>query len=134
MHSKEGRKMSTETTEKILYIGTNAGDNPEKAAMPFVMANAALAMDIGATVCLQGNGVYLAQKGYAEKTLPPGGFPPLKKLISEFIELGGNLLVCVPCIKERNIDEKQDLIEGSKTTAAGALNVEAIESNAVFVY
>jgi uncharacterized protein involved in oxidation of intracellular sulfur len=126
--------MSTETTEKILYIGTNAGDNPEKAAMPFVMANAALAMDIGATVCLQGNGVYLAQKGYAEKTLPPGGFPPLKKLISEFIELGGNLLVCVPCIKERNIDEKQDLIEGSKTTAAGALNVEAIESNAVFVY
>jgi uncharacterized protein len=134
MHSKEGRKMSTETTEKILYIGTNAGDNPEKAAMPFVMANAALAMDIEATVCLQGNGVYLAQKGYAEKTLAPGGFPPLKKLISEFIELGGNLLVCVPCIKERNIDEKQDLIEGSKTTAAGALNIEAMESNAVFVY
>ena len=45
----------TEQTEKILYIGTNAGDDPEKAAMPFVMANAALAMDIEATVCLQGN-------------------------------------------------------------------------------
>jgi uncharacterized protein involved in oxidation of intracellular sulfur len=124
----------SEQPEKILYIGTKAGDDPEKAAMPFVMASAALAMDIGATVCLQGNAVYLAQKGYAEKMLPPGGFPPLKKLISEFIELGGKLLVCVPCIKERHIDETTDLIAGAQTTAAGALNVEAMESNAVFVY
>ena len=124
----------TEQTEKILYIGTNAGEDPEKAAMPFVMANAALAMDIEATVCLQGNGVYLALKGYTEKMTAPGGFPPLKKLVSEFIELGGKLLVCVPCIKERNIDEATDLIEGAQTTAAGALNIEATESKAVFVY
>jgi uncharacterized protein involved in oxidation of intracellular sulfur len=126
--------MSTEQTEKILYIGTRAGDDPEKAAMPFVMANAALAMDIEATLCLQGNGVYLAQKGYADTMMPPGGFPPIKKLVSEFIELGGKLLVCVPCIKERNIDETTDLVEGAQTTAAGALNVEATESKAVFVY
>lgn len=126
--------MSTEQTEKILYIGTKAGDDPEKAAMPFVMANAALAMDIEATVCLQGNGVYLAQKGYADTMMPPGGFPPLKKLVGEFVELGGKLLVCVPCIKERHIDEATDLVEGAQTTAAGALNVEATESKAVFVY
>jgi uncharacterized protein involved in oxidation of intracellular sulfur len=126
--------MSPEKTEKILYIGTKAGDDPEKAAMPFVMANAALAMDIEATVCLQGNGVYLAQKGYAEKTLAPGGFPPLKKLVSEFVELGGKLLGCVPCIKERHIDEATELVEGAQTTAAGALNVEAMESDAVLVY
>ena len=126
--------MTTEQTEKILYIGTKAGDDPEKAAMPFVMANAALAMDIGATVCLQGNGVYLALKGYTDKMPAPGGFPPLTKLVREFIELGGKLLVCVPCIKERHIDEATDLIAGAQTTAAGALNVEATESKAVFVY
>ena len=44
------------------------------------------------------------------------------------------VLVCVPCIKERNIDEATDLIEGAQTTAAGALNIEATESKAVFVY
>lgn len=126
--------MTSEPTEKILYIGTKAGDDPEKAAMPFVMANAALAMDMEATVCLQGNGVYLAQKGYTDTMMPPGGFPPLKKLVSEFIELGGKLLVCVPCIKQRHIDEATDLIAGAQTTAAGALNVEATESKAVFVY
>lgn len=127
--------MMTETqVEKVLYIGTQAGDAPEKAAMPFVMANAALAMDIQATVCLQGPGVYLALKGYAEKMLPSGGFPPMPKLIQDFLELGGQLLVCVPCIKERHIDEARDLIEGARTTAAGALNLEAMASKAVFVY
>ncbi len=44
------------------------------------------------------------------------------------------MLVCVPCIKERHIDEATDLIEGAQTTAAGALNIEATESKAVLVY
>lgn len=44
------------------------------------------------------------------------------------------LLVCVPCIKERKINEATDLLEGAQTTAAGALNIEAMESKAVFTY
>ena len=124
----------SEKEEKILYFCTHSGDDSEKAAMPFVMAVAALAMDVKATVVLQGNGVYLARKGYVDNMLPPGGFPPLKKLVRDFLDLGGTLLVCVPCIKERNISEETDLIEGAAPTAAGALNVEAIESDAVMVY
>jgi predicted peroxiredoxin len=126
-------QMSAEQAEKILYVGTCAGENPEKAAMPFVMANAAMAMDIQATVCLQGNGVYLAYKGYTEKMMRPGGFPPIQQLLKQFLELGGKLLVCVPCIKERNIEESE-LVDGAQTTAAGVLNIEATESKAVFVY
>jgi uncharacterized protein involved in oxidation of intracellular sulfur len=126
--------MNDSQEEKILYIGTCAAENPEKAAMPFVMANAALVLDIQATICLQGNGVYLAYKGYAEKMPPPGGFPPVKKLLYDFLELGGRLLVCVPCIKERHIDEGSELVDGAQTTAAGKLNIEATESQAVFVY
>jgi len=122
-----------EKQEKILYIGTCAGDNPEKACMPFVMALAAQSMDIKAIIALQGNGVYLALKGYAETMLPGGGFPPLKKLITDFLELGGELKICMPCIKERNIAET-DLIEGSEITAGGALNIAAIEADAVLVY
>ena len=122
-----------EKEEKILYITTYAGEDPEKASMPFVMACAALAMDIKATVALQGNAVYLANKGYVDTMLPGGGFPPMKELLASFLELGGQLKVCVPCIKERNIDESE-LVEGAQTTAAGALNLEALEANAVFVY
>ena len=125
--------MAETKEEKILYIATCAGDNPEKAAMPFVMANAAMAMEIKATVVLQGNGVYLAQKGYVDTMLPAGGFPSIKELLASFMELGGELKVCVPCIKERNIEESE-LVEGSQTTAAGALNLEAIKADAVMVY
>jgi predicted peroxiredoxin len=125
--------MAENQEEKILYIATCAGDDPERAAMPLVMANAALAMDIKATVVLQGNGVYLAQKGYADKMLPAGGFPPVRDLLASFMELGGELKVCVPCLKSRNIEESE-LVQGAQTTAAGALNVAALEAKAVMVY
>ena len=123
----------SEKQEKTLYIGTCAGEDPERASMPFVMANAALAMDIEAMIVLQGHGVYLAQKGYVDNVLPGGGFPPISKLVAEFLELGGQLRVCVPCIKERNIPES-DLVDGAETTAAGAVNAAALEADAVFVY
>jgi uncharacterized protein involved in oxidation of intracellular sulfur len=123
----------SENEEKVLIIGTHAGDNPEKAAIPFVMANGAMAMDVKATVVLQGDGVYLAKKGYIENLMKPGGFEPFTKLVSDFKELGGEMKVCVPCIKERNIAES-DLIDGAQTTAAGRLITEALKADAVFTY
>jgi uncharacterized protein involved in oxidation of intracellular sulfur len=65
--------------------------------------------------------------------LPGGGFPHIKKLMEDFLAQGGKIWVCVPCIKERNIGEDQ-LIEGAETTAAGKLTIEAMQSDAVFVY
>lgn len=123
----------SEKQETILYICTCAAENSEKAHMPFVMAIAAMAMDVKATIVLQGAGVYLARKGYAEIMPPGGGFPPFKKLLEDFLELGGQLRVCSPCIKERHI-EGSDLIEGTEVTAAGALNIAAMEAKAVFTY
>ena len=125
--------MSAKKAKKILYIGAHAGEDPERACMPFVMAIAALAMDIKATVVLQGHGVYVAKKGYVDNMLPGGGFPKMKDLLASFFELGGQIKICAPCIKERNIDGSE-LIEGAQTTGAGALNVEALEADAVFVY
>jgi predicted peroxiredoxin len=123
----------SENEEKVMFICTHSGDDPEKAAMPFVMANAALAMDVQALVVLQGDGVYLGKKGYAETMLKPGGFESLAKLISDFLELGGELKVCVPCIKARNISES-DLIEKAEMTAAGQLIATSLKANAVFTY
>ena len=123
----------SENEEKVMIICTHAGDNPEKAAMPFVMANGAMAMDVKAMVVLQGDGVYLARKGYIENLVKPGGFESFTKLMSDFKELGGELKVCVPCIKERNIEES-DLIEGAQTTAAGRLITESLKADAILTY
>jgi predicted peroxiredoxin len=123
----------SEKEEMVMFICTHGGDNPEKAAIPFVMGCAALAMDVKAMVVLQEEGVHLAQKGYAEHMTKPGGFEPLPKLIADFLELGGELKVCVPCIKARNITEA-DLIDKAETTAAGQLIASAIKANAVLTY
>ncbi len=123
----------SEKEEKILYTGSHAGENPEEASVPFVMANAALSMDVKATVVLMGNAVQLAQKGYVDDVPPGGGFPPLKELMANFLQLGGELRVCVPCIKSRNIPES-DLIEGTETIMAAAVTVKALEADAVMTF
>ncbi|MGD8385494.1 MAG: DsrE family protein [Desulfobacteraceae bacterium] len=123
----------TEKQDKILYMCTCGENRSEMAHIPFALANAALAMDIKATIVLQGDGVYIAKKGYAETMPPGGGFPPMKELLHTFLEEGGKIWVCGPCIKSRDLPESE-LIEGSEVTAAGSVNLEAIESDAVFVF
>ncbi len=122
-----------ENEERVMFLCTHSVDNPEVAAIPFVMAAAALAMDVQATIVLQADGVYLAKKGFLETMPKPGGFNPFPKLMSDFLELGGELKVCVPCIKDRNIEES-DLIEQAELTAAGRLIEGALKANAVFTY
>jgi uncharacterized protein involved in oxidation of intracellular sulfur len=124
--------MSEEKKEKIVYVSTFAGENPEKASLPFVLANAALALELDAVVALQATGVYLAKKGYLDNVFA-AGLAPLKDLVREFINNGGRLLVCVPCIRERKIDES-DLIEGAQPTAAAKLTLEMISANATVTY
>jgi len=122
----------SEKQEKVLYIATHAGEDPERASLPFVLGVAALAMDLEAIVALQGTGVFLAKKGVMENIFA-AGLPPLKELVDNFRELGGKLWVCTPCIKERKILES-DLIEGAEVMAAAKLTEALLESSASLVY
>ncbi len=122
----------SENNEKIVYICTHAGEDPDRASLPFVLANAALTMEVQAVVALQGTGVFLAKKGYLDNIFA-AGLPPLKDLVASFLDQGGKLLVCVPCIRERRITE-EDLIQGAVPTAGAALTMEILSANATLVY
>ena len=122
-----------EKVEKILYMCTCCENDPEKAHIPFILGNAALATDINAMITLQGDAVKIATKGYAETMPRGGGFAPMKELLDSFMALGGELGICGPCIKHRDIPES-DLIEGAKITTAGQVNLAALEADAVFVF
>jgi predicted peroxiredoxin len=121
-----------EKTEKVVIFATHGPEDPERASLPFVMGNAALAMDSQATVILQGTGVTLAKKGCYEHVFA-AGLPPLKELIHDFVEQGGKIWVCMPCIKERQIT-KDMLVEEAETTAAGKVIAEVLEANATLNY
>lgn len=119
-------------TEKIVYILTHAGEDSERATFPLTLATAAQAMDVEAVIALQGTAVFLAKKGYLEH-VAACGLKPLKELVDTFLEAGGKIMVCAPCIKERKI-KQEDLIEGAEITAAGKLNQEILTANACLVY
>jgi predicted peroxiredoxin len=124
--------MTQTQTEKIVYISTNGAENPEKASLPFVLANAAMVMEVETLVVLQGPAVFLAKKGCLEH-VHSAGFAPLKELVESLFEQGGRLAVCVPCIQERKIDVA-DLIENAVPIAGGALTEEILSANATLVY
>ncbi|MFH1057650.1 MAG: DsrE family protein [Pseudomonadota bacterium] len=118
--------------EKLVMIATHAEENPDKATLPFVMGNAALAMDIEATVVLQSTGIYLAYKGYAEH-VHAAGFPSLKELMSLFLEAGGKLLVCSPCLQARKM-APEELIPESVVIAGATLINEVTSATNVVTY
>jgi predicted peroxiredoxin len=122
----------TEKKEMMVYIGTHAGEDPERASMPFVLGNAALVMEVEAIVALQGTGVYLAKKGIMENVFA-AGLPPLKELVENFMEQGGKLWVCSPCLKERQMVQAE-LIQGAEIMAAAKLTQALLEANQALVY
>jgi predicted peroxiredoxin len=124
--------MTGTAEEKIVIISTHGAEDAERATLPFVVANAALAMDVKAVICLQGNAVTLAVKGGAD-AVGAAGFPPLKELMASYFAQGGELLLCTPCIKSRNITTDM-LVEKAAAIAAGRVVTECLESKAVLNY
>ena len=109
----------SETAEKIIYVTTNGPESPEKATLPFKLANAGLALDLDVVMALQGPAVYLAMPGMIPH-VPDTNTSSLKQMLEVFVESGGRLLVCIPCMEERNLKET-DLIEQAVPTSGSAL-------------
>jgi len=117
--------------KKVLIYATNGPDNPEKAVLPFITANAAFVHDAEVYVCLAGPGVWLAKKGVPEHVLCCKW--RLDELIKNLLESGGKILVCSPCIQEREIKE-EDLIDCAEVTAAVTLLQLASECDVVLTF
>ena len=100
---------------------TRSLDDPDRATVGFVVANAALGSDKDTLVFLSTEGVRLAELGCAEQ-IREEGFAPLQELMSTFIEAGGHVFVCSPCFKKRGLSE--DRLVPRMTIVGGAKLVE----------
>lgn len=117
--------------KSFLVVGTHAEDDREKATMVFACAGAASALGIRTSVFLTGEGVKLAQKGYAEKLEPVTGMAPVKEMMDAFVKNGGRIQVCIPCLEARGIDKGQ-FVEGVKFVNLMDFAAEAVETDHVF--
>lgn len=106
---------------KFVVSLTCAKDDTDKATVAFVVANAAVASDKKALVFLSTEGTRISQKGYADD-IHEEGFAPLRDLMKNFVEAGGEIYVCSPCFKKRNLDEN-NLVAGA-VIVGGAKLVE----------
>ena len=118
--------------EKLVVISTIGPENQEKATLPFVVATAAQTVDVKVVVILQASAVLLAKKGIAENVNAPG-LLALKQLLDTLIDMGGELEICSPCLKERHIAD-EELIDGAKVVAAGTVVSEIMSAKAVLTY
>lgn len=113
-------------TNKFCVSLTCSKDNPDKATVAFVVANAAVASNKETMIFLSTEGVHLAAKGVAD-TIHEEGFAPLKELVTNFVEAGGKIFVCSPCFKKRGLDENK-LIAGA-IIVGGAKLVEFLTAD-----
>ena len=100
---------------------THAGDDPDRATVAFVVANAALGSEQETVVFLSTEGVRLAEQGYADD-IHEDGFMALSELMGLFAEGGGEIYVCAPCYNKRGLDT-ENLVEGA-VIVGGAKLVE----------
>ncbi len=124
--------MSDERADKVVIMATHGPEDPDRATLPFVMATAAQVMETEAVIILQGNGVLLAGRNIHQHVVA-GGLPPLKELMKTFLEGGGKLLVCTPCVQHRMLEESY-LVKGAELIAGARVIQEAMSSSAVLNY
>ena len=112
---------------RIMTHCTHGKEDPERATLPFIVANVAASADQPSIVLLTIDGVWLATKGYADD-LQKEGFPPLREIMDSFLANGGEIWACGACTRPRGITEDQ-LIPGARIVTA-AMVVEAMVNDA----
>ncbi len=120
-------------TEKLILMCTHGPEDPERATIPFVMATAAQASDVETLIGFQASGVMLVRNGCAEHVFA-AGFPPLKDLMDAFVEAGGKMYVCGPCVQSRKLDPAKDFVAGAQVVNAATFVKEVTEATNVLVY
>jgi predicted peroxiredoxin len=87
----------------VINLATGLED-AERATVAFLVGGAAVEQGKQVTMFLTKEAVRLAMPGYAE-AVACDGCPPLAKLVQQYADGGGSLLVCPICFNTRKLDQ-----------------------------
>jgi len=122
----------TDSNKKLFLMVTSDPENPEMATIPFVMATAAQASDVDVVMGFQGNGSMLTIKCMSDHVFAQG-FPKLSELIDTYVNEGGKLYVCGPCVGARQVNE-DELIDGASIVGAATFVSESLNATQALIY
>lgn len=108
----------TESKKKlVILLAHNAND--DKSTVAFTIANAALSKEMDVAIFLTSDAVELARDGSHDLThVQP--FKKLEQLVDSFVENGGILWACSPCVQHRGI-KAEGTVAKTIVTGAGPL-------------
>jgi len=89
----------------VINLATGLED-AERATVAFLVGGAAVQQGRPVAMFLTKEAVRLALPGYAE-AVACDGCPPLARLLQQYVDGGGELLVCPICFSARKLDEAQ---------------------------
>ncbi len=90
--------------ERLLINLTRGPDEPDRATVALVMANAGLTLDKSVVVLLATEGVRVADPRVLD-SVAEAGFLPLRELWDTFVASGGEVWACTPCVKKRHLED-----------------------------
>ena len=117
---------------RVIVGCTHGEEDPDRVAVAYLTAGAALDQGKEVVMWLTVEGVRLALEGYAAP-IRAAQDPPVERLHSQFIEKGGRFYVCPICFNERDLDEA-DLVAGAELKGATPLMEFAGEGAMTFNY
>jgi predicted peroxiredoxin len=106
--------------QKKLVIVVTRGFDDERASVAWSVANGGIASGFQVTMFLVSAGADWVRKGAPEVARLNPLDPPLKDMISNVLDSGGQILVCPPCAKVRGY-EAEDLIDGAQLAGSTSM-------------
>jgi predicted peroxiredoxin len=101
---------------KVLINLATGLEDPERVTIAFLVGGAALSRGQSSAVWLTKEAVRLAIPGHAE-AVACDGCPPLSRLVEQYAEGNGEMLICPICFNARKLDES-DLLPNARLAGA----------------
>lgn len=104
---------------KVVVNLATGHEDAERVTVAFLVAVAALEQGRPVAMFTTKEAVRLGLPGYAQ-AIEAAGSPPVAKLFDQFVEGGGELLLCPVCFNARALDE-QAIVSGARIGGATPL-------------
>jgi predicted peroxiredoxin len=105
--------------ERVVINLATGHEDAERVTLAFLVATAACERGRPVAMFATKEAVRLGLAGYGQ-AVESVGAPPVGRLLDQFVEAGGELLLCPICFNARKLDA-ESLIPGARIAGASAL-------------
>jgi predicted peroxiredoxin len=125
--------MTTERKEgRDLVVMIASGIDHEKSSVGFTIACGGITAGLRVSIFLTSAGVDLVRKNGTDLT-QVAPLDPLRTLIRDFMERGGKIWACPPCVKTRGYSQ-DDLLPGVEIVGASAMHALILQGAATLSF